>query len=135
MWFNRKAIEITDTTVSPEPDFEKAVADEIKKREDLAERKLVAKTQAIKNLTSAKKQNTKLLADAKKKLCPYIGGQKLCAADGCHAWAGGNDTVDGDLSFVWRMYLPSEWQEKRIKVDMGGHCNFKGVIKCNRLDQ
>lgn len=130
MWrIPKKIIEVSGPEFDKDA-LNKAVEDEIKNREKLANRKAAAKHQAVKNLAAAKKQNTKLLADAKKKLCPYIGGQKLCAAGGCHAWGGGVDIVDGELEWVtYSFACLNRWQEKRIKVDMGGHCNFKEVNK------
>ena len=130
MWrIPKEIIEVSGPEFDKET-LNKAVDAEIKNREELAERKAVAKAQAVKNLAAAKKQNTKLIADAKKKLCPYIDGQKLCVAGGCHAWEENSDIVDGELVWVtFSLACLNDWQNERVEVDMGGHCNFKGVIK------
>ena len=78
--------------------------------------------QAI-DVKACKSEYAKLIVNSKKKLCPFIDGQKLCVVDGCIAWENKTKDVKGKKTGVYNYGIP---EREEIKVTFGGYCSIKG---------
>ena len=103
---------------------EKYTADEwMQKNKVAAEYDKADTVQQAIDVKACKSEYAKLIVNSKKKLCPYIDGQKLCVVDGCIAWENKITDVKGKKTGVYIRGIP---EREQIKVTFGGYCSIKG---------